>query len=254
MNFDEIEKLAESIDGFLSQNGKNLREGEVLFHLSRRLKKNSIAVEIGSWKGKSTVWLGKGIEKSANEGTLLYAIDPHVGSSEHQKSDQKVWTFPEFKNNIEKAKLQYIVHPLAMTSAEGVRHVKSEIDLIFMDGAHDYDSVKNDFETWFPKVKVGGTMAFHDSFIGWEGVQRLVDKEVFLSNQFKKVRYINSITYAIKTDRLSFFEKMENYCAFSIKKIHIWSLRFPQPFKSFAKKAIWRPFQISWLKKLTCSL
>lgn len=251
MNTDDVQILSESIDGFLSQNGKNLREGEVLFHLARRLQNDSIAVEIGSWKGKSTVWLGKGIEKSATRGTILYAIDPHTGSPEHHKNKQKVWTFPEFEKNIAKANLQSLVHPLTVTSIEGVNKISQEVDFIFIDGAHDYDSVKCDFDAWFPKVKNGGTMAFHDSFVGWKGVQKLVDSQVFLSNRFKKVRYINSITYATKTDRASFLDRLQNYFVFSIKKIHIWSLHFPQPFKSIVKKVTWRPCQSRWMKELS---
>ncbi len=71
MNIQALHTLTESIEGFLSQNGKDLREGEVLFHLARSLSKGSVAVEIGSWKGKSTAWLGKGIEASEQQGTVL---------------------------------------------------------------------------------------------------------------------------------------------------------------------------------------
>ncbi|MCH9626020.1 MAG: hypothetical protein S4CHLAM123_12090 [Chlamydiales bacterium] len=251
MNIQALHTLTESIEGFLSQNGKDLREGEVLFHLARSLSKGSVAVEIGSWKGKSTAWLGKGIEASEQQGTVLYAIDPHTGSPEHQKEGKAVWTFPEFEQNIAKAQLQAVIRPLTVGSVEGAGHVAEAIDFIFIDGAHDYESVKEDFETWFPKVKVGGIVAFHDSFIGWSGVEKVVNRELFFSRNFKCVRYINSITYAIKVERASFFERLENFITYGIKKIHMWSLHFPQPFKSFTKKLVWRPFQRSWLKKLS---
>ncbi len=251
MNTNTTALLTESVEGFLSQNGKNLFEGEVLFHLARRLPSHSTAVEIGSWKGKSTIWLGKGIESSHQQETALYAIDPHIGSAEHKQNGEKIWTFTEFESNIAKAELQSIVKPLVMSSVEGAKQIDKEIDFVFIDGAHDYESVKLDFETWFPKVKVGGTMAFHDSFIGWPGVQKVVDKELFLSNSFKHVRYINSITYAIKVDKLSFFEKVQNRFAYSIKYLHIWSLKFPQPFKSFVKKLTWRPCQTAWMRDLS---
>ena len=36
------------------------------------------------------------------------------------------------------------------------------VDLVFVDGAHDYDGVVDDIRAWRPKVKPGGIIAFHD--------------------------------------------------------------------------------------------
>ena len=251
MEIKAIQGFCDSIDGFLSQNGENLFEGEVLYHLARSLPSHSVVVEIGSWQGKSTIWLGKGIEAGHSDHMTLYAIDPHVGSVEHQGSSKKVWTFPNFEKNIKKASLESIVTPLTMTSVEGVKKVDKKVDLIFIDGAHDYDSVKVDLATWFPKVKEGGVIAFHDSFRGWPGVERLVRERVYFSNCFKKIRYINSITYAIKAEKITFFERLENYHTYWIRQVHLLSLRLPQPFRSLLKRFVWRPFQRKWLRELS---
>lgn len=244
----EIQKITEGVEGFLSQNGKNLREGEVLYHLARKSEANGVIAEIGSWKGKSTIWIGKGAEI---KGVKVYAIDPHIGSLEHQVEGKKIWTFDDFKKNIEKAGLAQQIHPIVKTSKEALKEIKTPIHFLFIDGAHAYEEVKEDLTLWFPKVKTGGVIAFHDSFVGWPGVTKLVNEEVFTSPYFSKVRYLNSITYGIKTDRATFIERCENYIALLVKQIHEKSLSFPQPLKSFIKHLIWAPFQKRWLKELT---
>ncbi len=42
------------------------------------------------------------------------------------------------------------------------RFQNGEVDLCHIDGAHGYDDVKRDFETWFPKVRSGGVFLLHD--------------------------------------------------------------------------------------------
>lgn len=49
-----------------------------------------------------------------------------------------------------------------------------ECDLVYIDAAHDYQSVRNDIEAWLPKVKKGGIMAFHDFANDDYGVRQAV--------------------------------------------------------------------------------
>ncbi|MFZ0564817.1 MAG: class I SAM-dependent methyltransferase [Chlamydiales bacterium] len=246
MTISEVQKLTANVEGFLSQNGTTLREGEVLYYLARRSAQRGKIVEIGSWKGKSTIWLGVG--SASGPKSQIYAIDHHTGSSEHRQTG-KVWTFPEFQQNISKAKLDSLVHPILKNSLEGAQDIESMVDLIFIDGSHEYEYVRQDFETWFPKLMNGGTLAFHDSF--WPGVRKVVHQKVFKSPYFKKARYVNSIVYAIKTEKATYLERIENRFSLLIKQIHWISLYLPQPFKSLIKKGIWRPFQRKWLNRLS---
>jgi hypothetical protein len=56
------------------------------------------------------------------------------------------------------------------------------IDYLFIDGDHQYDSVKKDFEDWYPLVKEGGIISIHDSACNrggpmyWPGPSRLADE------------------------------------------------------------------------------
>ncbi len=239
-----LQKESEKIEGFLSQNGHSLHEGEVLYHLARKTPARGIIVEIGSWKGKSTIWMGKGSESGPK--STIYAIDPHTGSPEQI---QPIWTFPEFEKNVAQAGLTSLIQPILKTSSEAARTFDQPIDLLFIDGAHGESFVRKDAELWLPKVKIGGTVAFHDSFIGWPGVRKVAHEYLFLSSSFKQVRYINSISYGIKLNP-SLTERLQNKLSILIKITHEASLSFPQPLKSLIKRSIWKPHQKKWLREL----
>ncbi len=247
MNTLDIQKLTQPIEGFLSQNGRSQFEGEVLYHLA--LKSKGKIVEIGSWKGKSTIWLGKGSEAGSRQS--IYAIDPHADTEEHRANGQMVWTFDTFKENISHADVAKYVVPVVKPPLESVSDVPGRVGLIFIDGTHDYDAVKEEFNAWLPKVQIGGTIAFHDTFgNGVPGVRRLVHEEVFRSQVFKNVRYINGITYATKVEQATFSDRLKNRISLFVKVMHERSQGYPQPFRSLAKILIWRPFQKKWLKEL----
>jgi len=139
-------------------------------------------VEIGSWQGKSTVYLGNGSKEGGK--VKIYAIDPHTGSLEHQKNNEKIWTFEEFKKNIKNAAVDDIVVPLIETSAEIANNFNQSVELIFIDGNHEYKFVKLDFDLWFPKVSNNGTMVFHDT-VGWLGPKKVVTEFIYKSRYFK---------------------------------------------------------------------
>lgn len=243
----EIQELTKPVEGFLSQNGRDLFEGEVLYHLA--LKSKGKIVEIGSWKGKSTIWLGKGSE--AGNKQMIYAIDPH-NESEQRIEGKPIWTFDAFKENISHADVAKYVIPIIKTSLEGVYDVPGRIGLVFIDGAEDATSVKEDFDTWLPKIEEGGMIAFHDTFgLGVPKVREFVHSEVYKSSFFKNVRYINAITYATKVSHTTLWERLQNRVSLLVKVIHEQSCDLPQPFRSLAKKLIWRPFQKKWLKELS---
>jgi predicted O-methyltransferase YrrM len=75
---DEVKKFVDNIDGWLFE-----REGELLYDLAKNCTGKGVIVEIGSWKGKSTIWLGKGSKRGKK--VLIYAIDPHTGSPETKR-------------------------------------------------------------------------------------------------------------------------------------------------------------------------
>lgn len=136
---------------------------------------NTIFVEIGTWKGKSAVYMAEKI-KISGKNIKFYTIDlfeytPGYGSN----SDSFL---KEVQSNIEPVK-DYI-NIIQGKSYEVADQFEDEsIDFIFIDGDHSYLGVKKDLKSWYPKIKVGGIIAGHDYIEPSCGVKMAVD-EFFL--------------------------------------------------------------------------
>ncbi len=230
MSINEIKKIVDKIDGWLTD-----EEGEFLYNLAKNCKGKGVIVEIGSWKGKSTIWLGKG-SLEGNK-VKVYAVDPHTGSPEHQKENEKIWTFEEFKRNIKNAKVDDIIVPLVKTSEESAKNFKETVEFIFIDGAHEYELVKLDFDLWFPKVISQGFIAFHDTIV-WAGPKKVVSDLVYKSKYFKNVGFVNSITFAQKVKQNSVKDRIRSYYVLLLKNLYEFTgkLHLPKPVINYWKK------------------
>jgi hypothetical protein len=105
----------------------------------------------------------------------LYLIDIWQQYDEYLKSEQgrtKETMTAAYKQTLKNTKgyedkVKIIVKP----SVDAVKDIP-ECDYIYIDANHEYDFVKKDIETYYPKVKKGGVLAGHD--IAREGVLRAV--------------------------------------------------------------------------------
>lgn len=123
---------------------------------------NAKFVEVGSWKGRSAVFMAVEILNS-NKNIEFYCVDTWKGSSEHIGMDvlNNDNLYKEFLKNIEP--VSHIIKPIRMTSEEASSAFENKsLDFVFIDAAHDYNSVTNDINCWYPKVKNGGIIAGHD--------------------------------------------------------------------------------------------
>lgn len=170
-------------------------EGALLFELARASRGGAI-VEIGSWKGRSTIWLAEG--SRAGMGAAVVAIDPHTGSDEHQADDEEVDTFAEFRANLAAAEVEDLVRPERTTSVEAARHIDEPVGLLFIDGAHDRDAVGADIDAWFPKLAPHGVVAFHDVTASWPGVSAAIGEHLVAPGRVDRLRFVHSIVYARK--------------------------------------------------------
>lgn len=230
-----VEIITDRLDGWLHP-----QEGKFLYKAAKNCKGKGVIVEIGSWKGKSTIWLAKG--SKAGSGVKVYAIDPHTGSSENRDKYGKVWTYPEFEHNITEADVQDIVVPLIKTSEESGREWDGKaIELLWIDGAHEYEMVKQDFELWSQYLIEGGIIAFHDT-IGWSGPRRLVKEEIYTSRNFTDVRFIMTSTFARKVNRNTMLQRLRNNRVMFIKNIcELGStIPLPSPVRTLANSIVSR--------------
>ncbi len=130
-------------------------------------------LEIGSYCGKSTICLALAMGDSDS---LLFALDHHRGSEEHQPGEffhdpdlldadgQKVDSFREFRNNLDRAGVSDRVVPMVTTSELASRHWASPLGMVFIDGGHSLDAALTDYRCWAGHLVRGGTLAIHDVY------------------------------------------------------------------------------------------
>ncbi|MEA4908996.1 MAG: class I SAM-dependent methyltransferase [Chloroflexi bacterium] len=145
------------IEGWLSD-----AEAAGLYELARRLPPDSVIVEIGSWKGKSTYCLGRGLRRGT-----IYAIDPFDASGEegsvasYQKMRGATPLLDQFVANMTQGGVISKIRPLAGPSRQFVEAV-AHIDLLFIDGDHSVGGCDFDYLNYSPRLRSGGYLIFHD--------------------------------------------------------------------------------------------
>lgn len=216
----EIIKVVNDVAGFLA-----IDEGVFLYKAAKKCEGKGVAVEIGSWQGKSTICFALGIQKAS--GIKFYAIDPHTGSPEHQIAGKPVWTFDKFVQNLKAYNVYDLVTPLCMTSQAAAGAFKEEIEFLFIDGAHEYESVSSDFNLWAPYLMNGGVISFHDS--ACEGVRRLIREKIYRSTNFTDIGLAGSILYARKVDDIGVLGRIKNIMLLLLDYVVFVYYRFQVP-------------------------
>lgn len=167
---DEVKRLALEIKGFLAED-----EGMLLCQLATVSSRLGPLVEIGSYCGKSTLFLGEGCMETGMH--PVFTVDHHRGNEEQQPGqpyfDPELWdaasgsmkTIGRLVANIHQAGLEDWVIPVVGSS----RIVGSEwplrrFGLVFIDGGHSASDVTVDFEVWVGRVRRGGYLCMHDVY------------------------------------------------------------------------------------------
>ncbi|BBY08965.1 hypothetical protein MNVI_42830 [Mycobacterium noviomagense] len=160
--------LADRVAGFMPTD-----EGRALHDAALRYFDHGIGVEIGTYCGKSTLLLGAA---AAAADSVLYTIDHHHGSEEHQPGWEyhdaslvddvtgRFDTLLTFRRTLDQAGLDDTVVAVVGKSAVAARGWRTPLQLLFIDGGHSEAAAHQDFDGWAPWVMVGGALLIHDVF------------------------------------------------------------------------------------------
>ena len=163
--------IALATKGFMPEN-----EGDALADWAIRaaqLVAEAPMLEVGSYCGRSTVWLGDAA-RSVNR--VLFAVDHHRGSEENQAGWEwhdsevvdaatgKMDTLPFFRRAIYDAGLEDHVIAVVGKSPNVARAWTSPLSFLFIDGGHGVEPTRDDYQLWTPHVADNGILAIHDVF------------------------------------------------------------------------------------------
>ena len=183
---------AKDVPGFLLEN-----EARFLGMMAACAPRNGVIVEIGSFKGKSTVMLGK-LSERYGLGPIV-AIDPHnfnnAELSEH-RSAPGATSYDDFKKNLETAALSPHVEVQRDFSTEVAKSWNRPIRLLWIDGDHSYRGAKADFDAFMPHLVPGGFVALHDALHEFAGPIRVFIEDILRSNRFGASGFVNSIAWS----------------------------------------------------------
>ena len=165
---ERLRRAAEAARGFMPA-----EEGVALYEAAASLDVNGPLLEVGSYCGKSAVYLGAAAEAT---GRVLFCVDHHRGSEENQPGwdhhDPEVVdaelgvidTLPFFRRTIRDAGLEETVVAVVGDSPAVASLWATPLALVFIDGGHGAEPARRDYEGWSPRVAPGGLLAIHDVF------------------------------------------------------------------------------------------
>ena len=160
--------FADAIRGFMPPD-----EGRALHNHASTVAADGPFLEVGSYCGKSTVYLGAA---ACQRGRLLFAVDHHRGSEENQPgwewhepdlvdpASGLIDTLPEFRRTIRDSGLDGTVVAVVGDSSSVAAAWGAPLALLFIDGGHGVEPAHADYQGWVPHLAEGGTLLIHDVF------------------------------------------------------------------------------------------
>lgn len=186
--------------GFLDQ-----IEGLKLYEIAREAGQLGPGLEIGSYCGKSALYLGAGLRDA---GSVLFSIDHHRGSEEQQPGEEycdpdlidsatgRVDTVNFFRQTLVRGRLEETVIPIVSRSDAVARQWSTPLSLVFIDGGHSLAAARGDYELWSIHIVPGGYLLIHDIFMDpAEGGQapRQVYETALASGLFEAVDKVKTL-------------------------------------------------------------
>lgn len=187
--FDEALTAVRDVDGWMSPD-----QAERLYRAALSTRPGDQIVEIGSFRGRSTIVLAS----AANSEAKVVAIDPHAGND---RGPQEIEGFAQqaatdhevFNANLAAAGVTNRVSHVRKFSDDAHGDVEGQIAVLYIDGAHRFAPARKDIVEWGARVVPGGTMLIHDSFSS-VGVTLAILRELLWGSRFRYVGRARSLT------------------------------------------------------------
>jgi predicted O-methyltransferase YrrM len=165
---DDLLQHARAARGFMPED-----EGELLHRVAREALRDGPVLEIGTYCGKSAVYLGAAAREV---GGTVFTVDHHRGSEENQAGwehhdptvvDEELGlmdTLPHFRKTIARAGLEDQVVAVVGRSTTVSALWRTPLAMVFIDGGHAEEHAQNDYTGWAPWLVTGGLLVIHDVF------------------------------------------------------------------------------------------
>jgi predicted O-methyltransferase YrrM len=168
----------------------SFEEAKFLYELAREVRSGCI-VEVGAYRGRSTVALGRGSLDGYR--VPVFTIEPHqtftgVLGGRFGPADAGA-----FHRAMLETGCYHVVRLVSLTSEQIVRDWRSPVALVWIDGDHRYEGVRRDFESWRPHLIEGATIVFDDAADPALGPYRLII-ELLATGGYEKVREFGKMT------------------------------------------------------------
>jgi predicted O-methyltransferase YrrM len=175
--------------GYLLEN-----EGKFLGLLAAITPAPGAIVEIGSYRGRSTVMLAK-VAAHYGRGPVV-AIDPHNSPILLGPGSLKRSSYDDFLESLRIANIEKHVESHVAYSGDVSASWTRPIRLLWIDGDHSYQGAKADFDGFLPHLAAGGVVALHDALSNFAGPIRIFVEEMLRSDRFGPAGFVHSIAWA----------------------------------------------------------
>ncbi|MBS2537460.1 class I SAM-dependent methyltransferase [Catenulispora sp. NF23] len=164
----KLRAAAEAAPGFMPP-----AEGLALYEAAERAAKIGDLLEIGTYCGKSTIYLAAA---AATADRVVVTVDHHRGSEEQQPGweyhdpelvDPEVGlmdTLPTMRRTLHAAGVEDRVVAIVGRSPVVARLWNTPVGLVFIDGGHTDEHARGDYEGWAHHVAPDGVLVIHDVF------------------------------------------------------------------------------------------
>jgi predicted O-methyltransferase YrrM len=171
------------------------KEARFLGLLAACVPATGAIVEIGSFKGRSTVMLAK-VATHYGCGPVV-AIDPHNSPIllDH-RANPDASSYQDFLDSIQAAGVSAHVESHAAYSKDVAKSWNRPIRFLWIDGDHSYAGAKSDLDGFFPHLLPRGVVAYHDALNNFPGPIRVFVEDVLRSDRFGPAGFVQSIAWA----------------------------------------------------------